>query len=364
MIERVWSPLLGPPAEVPIDQAREKLARARRVLLVRVEGSVSELLAATPVVANLRAYLPEARFTFLAGAANADAVRDHPELESVVSAPRRGASLPAAALLVARKLGPEPPDAALVLSTASPHPLGLAAARRGGASFLAGFDDSPHGTSWARLAYDCVIPVPEEPRVHAVDVHLSLIEALGVPIVERRHLLGVTPEQRARGRALLEEAGLDPSRPVLGVYPGGFPRSPRRQWPPSHYAVILQRAAKELGYQPVLLGRSTDRDTLEQVRSLGRTPVPSLLDLPFPDRKGVMASLRYFVSHDGEPVHVAAGIGVPSFFVFLSTPAWRWAPYGSHVSVWEESGEIPGAALVWKRMVPLLEAASGRNAPA
>jgi heptosyltransferase-2 len=363
MKERVWSPLLGAPVAVSVDAARERLASARRILLIRMEGSLSELLAATPVVANLRTYLPGARIAFLAASGNADAVRDHPDLERVVAASPRATGSPLYAMLLAHRLG-HGFDAALVLSSASPTPCGLAAARRAGTRLLAGFDDAPQGSRWAARAYDCVLPVPEDPRVHAVDAHLALLECLGVPAIERRHRLCVTGEQRARGRALLAGAGIDVERPVLGLYPGGSPRSPQRQWPPSHYAVVLQRAAKELGVQTVLLGRSADRPTLEQVTALGKSHVPVLLDLPFREFKGVLDALSFFLTHDGEPVHVAAGVGVPSFFVFLSTPAWRWAPYGSHVSVWEDAGGVPSGADVWKRLVPLLAAAGVRSAPA
>ena len=96
---------------------------------------------------------------------------------------------------------------------------------------------------------------------------------------------------------------------------------------------------------------------MEAVSKMGRRPLPTLLDLPFEIYKAVLARLTFFLTHDGGPVHVAAGVGVPSYFVFLSTPPWRWAPYGPQISVWEDYGRSPSPAEVWDRARPLLEAA-------
>jgi ADP-heptose:LPS heptosyltransferase len=197
-----------------------------------------------------------------------------------------------------------------------------------------------------------------------VDYNLTLLERLGIPVTDRRHRVGVTGAQREKATRLLEEAGVNPDGPVLGVQAGGAPAHPERQWPSSHYASVLQRAAGELGYQPVLLGGASDRRTLDAVVALGKRDLPRLLDLPFDTYKAVLSRLDFFITHDGEPVHVAAGVGVPSYFVFLSTPPWRSAPYGAHVSVWEEFGRSPSPAEVWERARPLMEAARDRRGAA
>ncbi len=339
------------------EETGRRLRDASSVLLVNPHSTPIDLLVSTPVLRNLRAALPEARLVFVAGRDNASAVLDNPDLDEVVVLRRRGPAAAWSFLSTVRRLRREGFDGALNLSTTRHSPAAVTLTRWARPGWVAGFDDTPFRGRTARLGYDCVVPLPEDPRIHNVDMNLSLLERLGVPVADRRHRVGVTDAQRSEAERALTEAGLDPRLPILGVQAGGSPLHPDRHWPPSHYAAVLQRAAGEFGYQPVLLGRSADRPTLDAVLALGRTPVPMLLDLPFPVYKGVLDRLTFFLTHDGLPVHLAAGVGVPGYYVLLSTPPWRGAPYGSHVSVWEEFGRSPSSAEVWERARPLMEAA-------
>lgn len=341
------------------EEAGRRLREARRVLLAALGPSLAEMLSATPVVGNLRRALPRAELVFLAGPASADAVLDHPDLDAVFTAPSPGLLSAFRRTKLTRRLCRSPFDAALCLSLIPPPGKDLSLLRGLRPGFVAGLDDAPLGRSRALEAFDCVVPFPEDPRAHVVDCHLALLEGLGIPVLDRHHHLGVTPAQKARADQILAGAGLDPTRPILGAHAGGAPRRPERQWPPSHYATVLQRAAREAGYQTVLLGTRADLPTLDAVQALGKAPIPRLLDLPFADYKAVLSRLRFFITHDGDPVHVAAAVGTRSFFIFISTPAWKWAPYGSHVSVWEEAGHPPGPAEAWARIKPLLAEAAG-----
>jgi ADP-heptose:LPS heptosyltransferase len=355
MNKRLLARLVNIRQSITPQEAGTRLRAAKRILLLKVDQSVSHLLAATAVISNLRRALPEARLFFLAGPHNAPAVQDHPDLDEVVVASLQGPLAPFRFLGITRRFRNEALDAALVLST-NYHTLQAAAlARQCRPRFVVGLDDEPFGTNFARRGYDCVLHAPDDLKMHVVDYHLSLLEGLGMPVNDRTHRLGVTEEQRRRGGRLLEGAGLDLSRPILGAQVGGTPHDPEHQWPAAYYASILQRAAQETGFQPVILGHGADRPSIDQILALGRTPIPQLLDLPFADYKAVLSRLTFFLTHDGEPVHVAAGVGVPSFFVFLSTPPWQWAPYGSHVSVWEDFGRVPNSSEVWTRIKPLLE---------
>jgi ADP-heptose:LPS heptosyltransferase len=312
------------------------------------------LLVATSVIRNLRIALPQARLVFVAGPYNANAVLDHPDLDEVVTVSLKGPLGPLRALRVIRNLRRQRIDVGLMLSTISHSASAVALARLCGAGFLTGLDDAPYGSTLAQRSYDCVLSPPEDRKVHIVDYNLTLLERLGIPITDRRHVVGVTLEQRLRAETILAEAGLDLDRPILGVQVGGNLRHPERQWSPVHYAAILQRADREMGFQPMMLGLRQDHPSMDQVQALGKTPIPRLVDLPFPYYKAVLSRLTFFLTHDGGPIHVAAGVGVPSFFVFLYTPPWRWAPYGSHVSVWDEYGRVPEPAEVWTRLKPLL----------
>jgi ADP-heptose:LPS heptosyltransferase len=344
-------------------EAGERLRAAKRVLLVKPHHKLGDLLVATPVIRNLRRALTDAELVFVAGRYNAPAVLDNPDLDEVIVAPVKGpAALVRGAGLV-RGLRRRRFDVALLLSSISHSGSAVALARLARPGFTAGLDDAPYGSRFARDGYDCVLEPPDDLKCHIVDYNLTLLERLGIPVEYREHVLGVTESQLAAADAVLRDAGLDGDGPLLGIQAGGNLRHPNRLWPPASYAVIAQRARAELGYRVVLLGRRADRPAADEVRRLGHVETPMLLGLPFAVYKAVLRRLGFFITHDGGPVHVAAGVGVPSFFVFLWTSPRRWAPYGAHVGVWEDHTRVPTANEVWDRVRSKLVTAAGAGTP-
>ena len=343
---------MSAPPRLSPEEAGDRILQSKQLLLVALGASLSELLAATTVIGNLRAALPHTKFWCLTDEVGAPAVLDHPALEEVWIAPDSGWGASIKRRFLARRVAKYGIDAALSLSAYPPAAAAMGFLRGLNLGLLAGIDDEaehPNGDT-----YDCVIPAPLDAR-NVVDHHLALLEGLGFGIVDRLHHLEVTSSQRDRARELLREAGVTEERPVLGILPGGAPRHPERQWPASSYASVLQRAVLELEYQAVLLGNSEDIPTLDGVQALGKAPIPRLLDLSFGELKGVLAELDFFLTHDGDAVHMAAGVKVPSYFMFLSSPAWKWAPYGSQIAVWSEPDRGPTPAEVWGTLRPLLE---------
>jgi len=314
---------------VPTQEAGARLRSARRVLLIKPHHKIGDLLLATPILRNLRIALPEAEIVFLAGRQNAAAVLDNPDLDEVIVVPMQG--LPALATLPATlfRLRRRRFDVALVLSTLSQSRTALMLARWCGAGVLVGLDDI-HIGGRGREVFDCVLPCPEPGALHLVDHGLLLLEGLGIPVTEREHVLGVTGEQSERGRQVLAAAGVDPGLPLLGLQPGGATRIERR-WSPAHYAEIARRAREELGCQVVLIGLREDRGIVDEVQDALPERLPEVLGAPFPTYKGVLRNLTMFLTHDGGPAHIAAGIGVPTFIVFRTTRPIHWSPYGSHV---------------------------------
>ena len=339
-------------------EASDRIQAANHVLLVALGASLSELLAATAVIGNLKAALPQTKLWCLTDAVGAPAVLDHPALEEVWTAPDSGLGAALERRFLSRKIAKQGFDAALSISAYPPAANAMAFLRGLRTGLLVGLDDPSE--SGDKDTYECVILVSEEPR-NVVDHHLSLLEGLGFPVVNRLHHLEVTAPQAERARVLLAQAGLADDRPVLGILPGGAPRHPDRQWPASSYAAVLQRAMLELEYQVVLLGRTEDVPTLDAVQALGKATIPRLLDPSFPELKGVLGEIDFFITHDGDALHMAAGVGVPSYVMFLSTPAWKWAPYGSHVTVWSEPDRVPTPADVWGAVRPLLERAEAKR---
>jgi heptosyltransferase-2 len=177
---------------------------------------------------------------------------------------------------------------------------------------------------------------------HQADYYRRLVEALGMPSEPGFPALVVPDTWRARSDALLVNAGLDPSRPIVGYAPGAAYGGAKR-WPPARVAAVIARMLQETGASCVLVGAAGDRATGHAVESamgdlardahragrfanaIGRTDLPALI--------GLVAKCRAFLSNDSGAMHVAAALGVHVAAVFGPTDERATSPLGPHTAL-------------------------------
>lgn len=104
---------------------------------------------------------------------------------------------------------------------------------------------------------------------------------------------------------------------------------PKKEWPLAQWAE-LYRGAAAAGQELVFSTGITPREQalLEDLKRLlpGVPTLPVLPDLP--TFLAVLKRARLFVSGDTGPLHLAAGLGVPTVGLFGPSPANKWAPLG------------------------------------
>ena len=104
---------------------------------------------------------------------------------------------------------------------------------------------------------------------------------------------------------------------------------PKKEWPLAHWAELYRRATTA-GHELVFSTGITPREQAllaDLKRLLPSVPaLPALPDLPI--FLAVLKRARLFVSGDTGPLHLAAGLGVPTIGLFGPSPACKWAPLG------------------------------------
>jgi ADP-heptose:LPS heptosyltransferase len=173
---------------------------------------------------------------------------------------------------------------------------------------------------------------------HKVVDWLSLLRGIGceVPVVPQC-TLSTLPNERAAAVALLRQHFGSVNRPIA-LHPGASHAGKR--WPLSHF-IALARELVGAGHQVVAL-----EDPSGYGKELGMTPgvVPVRTDL-----RGMMAVIERcatLVCNDSGPMHIAAGLRVPTVAIFeRGEPRW-FGPVGDgHVVLaGERSGVDVSAA--------------------
>jgi len=146
--------------------------------------------------------------------------------------------------------------------------------------------------------------------VHVVDQNLRLLEAAGIPVVERapdaRYLL-----QRESPEAAAFLAAVP--RPFALYHPGAA--RPEKAWGEARYAELARRLLTHRGLRPVVSWGPGD----EQRRDRMKKELPEADVLPGLDFAGLAHAIdasALFVAGDTGPAHLADALGRPTLALF------------------------------------------------
>ncbi len=295
---------------------------ARRVLAVRLD-TLGDVLMTTPALHALLEAGPGGReITLLTSTFGARITPLLPDVGQVVihDPPwMKHGSHPAgpdADLALIERLRDGAFDAAVIFTvySQSPLPAALLCHLAGIPLRLAHCRENPY-----RLLTDWVLETEPERHVrHEVRRQLDLVAAAGVPAPDSPLRLALPASARERARALLDEAGVDRSRPWIVVHPGAT--APSRRYPPWRYAEALRRMVVADGTQVVVTGSADEVEVATDLAAAVRDGVVVLAGrTPLDVLAGVLAESSLLVSNNTGPVHMAAALGTPVVVLYALT---------------------------------------------
>lgn len=292
--------------------------RPRAILVVKLDH-LGDALLATPALANLRRFYPDARVDVLCARWNRPVFSANPNVHRLLEFSPRAF----------RREGP--PDRFWRVVRAF-------LALRGQYDLVV----TLRGT-WTTLllAHGCWLdrgatriesrlhrrPLPR----HETDITLSILEHAGIPIRTRSPEYELPKDADASLHTLCERVGLPEDRPWVAFHVG----SPveEKRWLLERFAALACRLT-EAGYQVILVGSAAESPLSEAVQR--EVPYP-LWDLTGKTSFGVTAALLSrcvgFIGNDSAPMHLAATLGTPTVGLFFASDPERFGPRGSRVRV-------------------------------
>ena len=291
----------------------------RKVLVVRTDERVGNVLLTIPLLRALRKGLPRAEIVFLHAASKASLVRGLPYVDRLEPFEKKRffkAPLRFAAQLL--RLRRERFDVAI--EAGHYHAFSLTAAlltRVAGARTVIGHDRGP-----ARHFFDHAVALPPG-VVQDVEAKLQLLGPLGVGPdgTWLETPLSRDPTAAKEIDALLDAMGLRETR-LLVVNPGA--RKLDRRWPTERYAEVTRRIAAEHRLVPLVVwGPGEEALAREVVEGAGPgarlAPPTNLAQLA-----ALFARAALVLTNDTGPMHLACAAGAPTLAIFLAGDAARW----------------------------------------
>ena len=183
---------------------------------------------------------------------------------------------------------------------------------------------------------------------HIVERYLDVARALGCRVGEVRFPVSVSDRDRMAADTLLAREGVQEGRPFVAFAVGA--NWPNKRWPVEHFAALADRLY-HAHYVPVLVGGGRLDETLAEdilraseippVNLVGRTNLKQLAH--------VFTRAALVLGGDTGPVHLAAGLRVPTVMLMGPTDANRNGPYGQLQNAIEIDRPCRGC---WKRACP------------
>lgn len=168
---------------------------------------------------------------------------------------------------------------------------------------------------------------PKPHSMHMTDYYLRLGQALFPEITIGGAGIALPSSAAQNSYGLLPKT----DRPIVGL---GFGASygHAKMWAKDRYAQLIGRLAETA--EVVLLGAESDREMEREIMAIAGAKAVSLVGkTDLTALAAVMSRLSLYITNDTGPMHIAAGLGVPTIAIFGPTSPEETRPIGANVTV-------------------------------
>jgi ADP-heptose:LPS heptosyltransferase len=318
LLMAIMGPLLG---TRPVSQGWVHRRRLRRILVVRQDERLGNVLLITPLLEGLRRVLPKARISVLVSRRFAPVLQGNGDIDQLLTFDKRQ-------LLK--------------------HPLRLAAflkgLRRG--SFDLAIDCGPvddvslnnslltylSGARWrvghqrgnSHIFLNLSVPRRNGER-HETERHLDLLRHLFGDIPAGPPKILLRPEERARAVQRWRTWGLGDAERAVAVHLGG---RGDKQWGIERYRMLADRLVSQDGVKVILFWGPDEKEMVQRLDAGSRPGVIVSPLLAVRDLAAQIEMCSVFVGNDTGPLHLASAVRTPTVAVFLQPNFNRYGPRG------------------------------------
>jgi len=303
----------------PVFPKRISRSRLRRVLVVRQDERLGNLLLVTPLLESLRRALPEAHISVLVSRRFAEILRGNNDIDAILTLDkRRLLRNPFRLVSLIRTLRRGSFDLAIDCGPVDDISLNN--------SLLTYLSGAPlrlgHRRGDSHIFLNIEVPVAGGQRSE-VDHHVDLARHIFGEIPAGQMKLCLSPEERDRAVRRLRGWGLRSDDLVIGVHVGG---RGRKRWPAQNFYDLGRRLIARFGIKILLFWGPNERELIRRFRGENSAGllIPPLLSIR--DLAAQIERCAVFVCNDTGPMHLARAVGTPTVAIFRKPNYHRYGP--------------------------------------
>ncbi|MBU8871193.1 MAG: glycosyltransferase family 9 protein [Gemmatimonadales bacterium] len=299
--------------------------RPARILVVRQQNQMGDMVCATPVFRALRENFPEAEIGLVTAPVNVEVVRHNPHLDRIFTFDQRMWRNPGRLLAFLREVRGFQAELVFVLASVSFSVTSAGIGLASGAKWVVGADSLPFGLDLSRHIFSLEMPSRKEVTGHAIEHSLAPMRAIGINTADLSTVVVPAPGELAKAEEIRLELGLEQG--FWAIHPGAGKK--QNIWPAAGFAQVMRRAL-EMGARILLLHGPADREVLAELEELLADEMGRGVLAAPPCPVGVGAALLdgadRFLCNDTGIMHIAGALGVPTLALFGPTDPDLWKP--------------------------------------
>ena len=324
-----------------------------RVLVIRIDERLGDLLLTTPLFRALARALPAGgRVEALVSARYTHVLQGNPHLAAIHAFRKRDLfKHPLRYLGLLKRLRRVNFD--VVIDASHPQVLSRTSAALAyavGAPIRVG-----HDRGAARLFLNKVVPVLQPvDEIRESDHKRSLLGPLGIEPASSRteyHALENSPAEREQALSLIASLRGEATGPVVAIFPGG--RKAVQRWPTNRFATVGRTLVEKHGARCIVAWGPGEQElahtVAERIPMSQVAPTTNVLELA-----AIFEVCDAVLTNDTGPMHLAVAVGAPTCAVFTTGVGARYGPRGVHNRTVDGNGSLPGPQQVLDAMIAIL----------
>jgi len=286
----------------------------QRILLVRSNFRIGNLILALPALAAFHKKFPQARIDFVGSPVSRLLFQNQP-LDKHYETPRRFPRVLWEYAILIRRLRAERYDLALDVSCS----------QSGLASFIVGLSGARSRAGcagkWDRLLN---FRVAKPSGVNKYRKLAEFLKTLGLDGIDEVGRLEFSAAELNAGRAALAHGAGNATVPMVGVFVGGRKLRGKR-WRLENFIEVIAGLTQK-GYRVVTFLGPEENDIADELKSALGSSARIVFEPSLRKFAAMVAHLDLFVCCDSGPMHLACAVGTRVVAIFRERDVTRWAP--------------------------------------
>ncbi len=167
---------------------------------------------------------------------------------------------------------------------------------------------------------------------HVIEYYLDLLKFLHIEQKERNIKIFISDDERRKAKDFLEANSIYQQDKIVAVAPGGGASwgkdSYRKHYPADKFAAVCDRLIKEQNVKTIILGNIKEKALVDKVtNNMKEKPSSATTALSLREFIAVLSHCKLLLCNDGGPLHIAAGLGVPTVSIFGPVDERVYGPY-------------------------------------